>query len=386
MDKSDCKARVRLLLVGPVPPPYGGIATYVNDLYQSNMENVDFYVFNTSFPEWVAGFNREGGRTYLSLFEGGLLAGLRKLFYVMLSYIFFIRAIIDTKPDIVQVFPASYWAYWRNWVYLLIAKILRKKTIFHVLNAIDAFYNEVGSLQKCILRLSLKSPDFILVQSPYLQKFVEQLTPRSVKGLFNGIHIDKIPSRVEKREIFDNSRIPIGVTVGNLSKNKGTYLILDALNNLKREGYKINWNFIGRGNESIFEKLATDLGIRDQVHFSGVVDDSQKWEYLSSSDFFCLPSIAEGQPISIIEAMAVGLPIISTKVGSIPEIIVDGKNGYLIEAGNVVELQNTIKKMAQDLEIRKEMGKNNIALCEERHNIYALLNNLRNVYLSLSES
>lgn len=373
----------QVLLVGPLPPPYGGIATYVKELTNSKMQNISFSVFNTSFPQWVAPLDREGKRSYSSIFEGGVISGFYKLLYVITSYFRFFIVLISKRPDIVQVFPASYWAYWRNWLYLLQAKLLGKKTIFHVLNAIDVFYKEVGKTQRKLITSSLAIPDYILVQSPKLRGFVEELTDVKVKGILNGIHIDEIPQNLIKQTLLPEIKGVVGSTVGNLSMNKGTFIILDALRILKSEGITTKWIFIGRGDISKFSEIAKDYGIEQQVLFTGTVSEQSKWQFLNSSNFYCLPSYAEGQPISIIEAMALGLPIISTNVGSIPEIVHDNENGYIINVGDPLALSKAIKKMVNNPDHTKSMGTKNKLLCKEKFNAKTMFSEISTIYSEL---
>lgn len=370
----------KVLLVGPIPPPYGGIASYVKELANSHIENIDISVFNTSFPKWVAPLDREGKRSYLSIFEGGVISGLNKVIFVISSYFRFFFVIVCRQPNIVQIFPASYWAYWRNWLYLLQAKLFGKKTIFHVLNAIDVFYEEVGNTQRRMIKNSLSVPDYILVQSPKLQSYVERLTDTKVKGILNGIRLDDIPQERFRKTTLTDAHDFVGSTIGNLSKNKGTYLILDALRILKSEGMQVKWIFIGRGDIKNFSELAKDYGIEQQVVFTGPVSEKAKWKFLLESDFYCLPSYAEGQPISIIEAMAKGLPIISTKIGSIPEIIEEGENGYLIDVGDSLALSEAIKKIVNDPKHTRSMGECNEILCKEKFDANTMFKAISTIY------
>ncbi len=376
----------KVLLVGPVSPPFGGIATYVEQLSTSQIENIEFSIFNTSFPKWVAPLDREGKRSYFSIFEGGVISGLNKVIFVISSYFRFFFVIVCRKPDIVQIFPASYWAYWRNWLYLLQAKLLGKKTIFHVLNAIDVFYEEVGKTQRRMIKNSLSLPDYVLVQSPQLQSYVEKLTDTKVKGILNGIHLDDIPQAQVRKTTLTDAHDFVGSTIGNLSKNKGTYLILDALRILKSEGIQVNWIFIGRGDIKNFSELAKDNEIEQQVVFTGPVSEETKWKYLLASDFYCLPSYAEGQPISIIEAMAIGLPIISTTIGSIPEIVCDNENGYLINVGDSLALSEAIKKIVNDPKHTRFMGESNESLCKEKFDANTMFKAISTIYDDLIQS
>jgi glycosyltransferase involved in cell wall biosynthesis len=115
----------------------------------------------------------------------------------------------------------------------------------------------------------------------------------------------------------------------------------------------------------------------------GYLHGDEKLEIFFESDIFILPSYGEGLPITILEAMAAGLPIIATSVGAIPEIIEDGKNGFLTEAGDYVGLAKKILKLARDMKLRQEMGKNNIEKIERQYNKDLIVSKLSAEYEKL---
>ena len=142
-------------MVGPIPPPYGGIATYVKDLSEAEIDEIEFRVLNLTFPAWVAPHNRYGSLYLKSLAKNGLFVTFKIVLYVLWTYPYFIYRILRDHVDIVQVFPSSHWSYWRNWLYIVIAKVMRRDTVFHLLNAIDIFYHRVGGFQKLATAVEL---------------------------------------------------------------------------------------------------------------------------------------------------------------------------------------------------------------------------------------
>lgn len=374
-------SRITVCLVGPTPPPYGGIPTYVQTLLDASIPEVEYLIVDTKLPDWVAPANREGKTEYGSFFENGLFTGLKKVLFSIFHYFVFIRALLISKPQIVQVFTCSYWGYWRNLLYVMIAKLFGKRTIFHLLNAIDEFYNNSGKLGKGLLKFSFQVADGYLLQSPGLKKWLDQFTKRQTYGLWNCIDLALIPNRPTSGKEGENHFLT-GITVGKLGKNKGTYDILEAIKKMVDSGTQIKWIFVGAGNIEEFNLLATEKGILENVKFTGPVSDSEKWKLLFGADFFCLPSYAEGQPISIIEAMSIGLPVISTPVGSIPEMITDLTNGILIPAGDVEKLVDAVKKMS-DKDFRRSISKNAREIARTRYDQSQLFSSLVKIYTSL---
>lgn len=385
MIKNTEQPRIKILLVGPVPPPFGGIPTYVKSLNDAKLNGIEFLLFNTTIPSWVEPFHREGKRNYASIFETGVLTSLKKILYVLFTFVSLIWSLLVIRPSIVHVFTCSYWGYWRNWIYILISRLFRRKTIFHLLGAIDLFYTEVGDFQRTLLRISLNTADCYLLQSPLLETWAKQYSRKEVIGIWNGIDYLQIPTKLTNPpEFFASLDYPIGLTIGNLSVNKGTLEIIEALKILKEQKVEFTWVFIGRGDVQQYNRLVVQYGLDKKVYFTGELSEVDKWHYLQHASFFCLPSFAEGQPISIIEAMACGLPVISTKIGSIPEMISEGYNGKLITPGDTQALKDAILFLVENPELGEVMGKVSQKLCQERHNIADLYAGLCKIYSRLS--
>lgn len=133
------------------------------------------------------------------------------------------------------------------------------------------------------------------------------------------------------------------VFVGRVIVDKGCDCLLRACKIIadRRRDFKLY--LIGDGDVIYFEDMAKKLGIKRRVVFTGFQRDLR--EFLLKGDFFVLPSRGEGLPISMLEAMAYGLPIIATNVGGISEVINDGENGYLVPPDDEISLANAIDRM-----------------------------------------
>jgi glycosyltransferase involved in cell wall biosynthesis len=143
------------------------------------------------------------------------------------------------------------------------------------------------------------------------------------------------------------------------------------------------FTFIGKGQTEIIKKMCKDLGVDKNSRILGEVSENEKIKELKSSHIFLLPSYAEGLPISILESMASGLTIISSKVGAIPEVITEGINGYLIDAGDYKTLADRILLLIENENLRNTMSKNNVKKIEEQYDIYVVTDSVRNIYKSI---
>ena len=152
-------------------------------------------------------------------------------------------------------------------------------------------------------------------------------------------------------------------TVGTLVQGKRQDLVIEACARLIKKGINLKLNIVGEkphwhSNEyqKYLHELVDKHHISQHVHFLGWVENPIP--ILQESDIFVLPSDTEGMPLSIIEAMATGLPCIATNVGGVPELIDHGYTGFIIDPGNIDELVYSIQKLIDDPQLLAEMGEN----------------------------
>ena len=171
-----------------------------------------------------------------------------------------------------------------------------------------------------------------------------------IRVIYNPVDVDRFngPARMEMR---DEVRKTLGVAdsdrcilfVGSGFKRKGLLYAITAASKLRE-----TWQFIviGRDRASAYEKEASRLGIRPFVHFLGPVTDVEK--YYLAADLFLFPTIYEPFSNACLEAMAAGLPIVTSRINGVSEIVVEGTNGYVIEDPlNTDEIKDRIERALQ---------------------------------------
>jgi len=143
------------------------------------------------------------------------------------------------------------------------------------------------------------------------------------------------------------------ISVARFAAPKDHLTLLQALAGLKQLPWTLD--LIGDGpKRKAVEHLANHPLLAGQVNFLGTRSDVQ--ELLANSAIFVLSSKREGFPISILEAMRAGLPVIATNVGGVSEAVVDGETGYLVPAGDIVALRKRLSVLIEDRVLRKQMG------------------------------
>lgn len=156
--------------------------------------------------------------------------------------------------------------------------------------------------------------------------------------------------------------------VGTLLGRKGQPVLLEALAGLRRRNIAAHVTLVGGGPErDALEALAQRLGIADHVTFTGGLGHDDVREQYNRSDVFCLPSFAEGQPVVLMEAMAARLPVVSTWIAGISELVEDGVSGFLTHAGRADELEDVLARLAADPDMRRRFGEHGHARVVRDH-------------------
>jgi glycosyltransferase involved in cell wall biosynthesis len=161
------------------------------------------------------------------------------------------------------------------------------------------------------------------------------------------------------------------VCVGRLCEQKGQLLLVEAFGKVLKTGIECELILAGDGEmRPQIESKITELGLTDYVTITGWIDSSQVKDYILQSKAMVLPSFAEGLPVVIMEALALKRPVISTYIAGIPELVVPNENGWLIPAGDVDALAQTIVDVMElDDETLANMGENGYKSVSTEHNI-----------------
>jgi glycosyltransferase involved in cell wall biosynthesis len=191
--------------------------------------------------------------------------------------------------------------------------------------------------------------------------------------IYNGVDVNKFkprPDRAELRREFGlEKEKKIVLFVGRLYHRKGLEILLRSIPPVLKEFGDVKFAISGTGfkqKEQSLRDLAKELEIEDYVAFLGYVPDEKLPDLYSASDIFVLPAIYENFPFAILEAQATGLPVISTKVGGIPEFLADKENGFLIDPGDQTQLTQRVLTLLQNPEQAEEMGRRGRKLIEEK--------------------
>jgi glycosyltransferase involved in cell wall biosynthesis len=205
------------------------------------------------------------------------------------------------------------------------------------------------------------------------------------KGIvvYNGIEAEKYGRNVTSNELRESFHAgendTVFISVGRLHVQKGHRDLIRAFKHAAHQYTQSRLLIVGDGElRAELEGLARSLELQEKIFFLGNRKDIP--ELLQAADIFVLSSLWEGQPIALLEAMATGLPVIATNVNGIPEIISDGQDGLLVDAGSVDGMATAMKRMIADVELRTQCSLNGRARIDKEFSAQHMAQRVGDLY------
>jgi len=237
------------------------------------------------------------------------------------------------------------------------------------------------------------------VSGPHARKLVDRMFAESSATIVLGnvwakLVADHVPAVRNKIVVLPNATAPLRLAhetaddgrvrisfLGEVGARKGTPQLVRALGQLAD---RQDWTATIAGNGAVEETVATaqQLGIGDRVAVPGWLDSAGTSNVLRRTDIFVLPSFAENLPMSILEAFAAGAAVVATPVGAVPDVITDGENGLLVEAGDVDGLASALRRLIASPDLRNALGAAARRDHSERYNIENYVSRLENIWLN----
>lgn len=184
---------------------------------------------------------------------------------------------------------------------------------------------------------------------------------QDISIIFNGIDTEKFRPENSEKKYF---HITLGGT--RITHRKGIRYLIEAVEKLVLKHGNIRMNVVGEGNErDELEKMVKEKNLEEKIRFVGRVSHDEIFKYYNEAGVFVLPSLNEGMSNAMLEALASGLPIISTRTGGADELVVDGENGFIVKMKDSGDLAEKIEWLFEDEPLRIEMGKKSRELAEK---------------------
>ena len=343
---------IRIMALGPVPPPYHGVATFLRDLLnQEEDSQIKLLHLDTSDARDASNLGR-WDVTNIQL-------GIRQLAQLA-------AVCMRTDIDIVYL-PVSQNvpAFLRDALFIIQSRLLGKRVLIHLHGGYfrKLYENEGGGFFRLIVRAAMCCVSgAVVLGEEFRGIFAGLVPPERVFVVENGV---PDPGAWELRA--RSQKVP-GETLlymSTLTQTKGILELLQAVSFLRQAYPAIRLIVAGQWAEDSLRSKAEVLIEREQIQpnvtFVGHVSGTAKAEFLSAGDIFCLPTHYpyEGQPLVILEAMAAGLPVLSTRHGVIGSTVLAGNTGWLLPKDATAEmLADALRQMLSDKKQLIEFGRN----------------------------
>lgn len=277
---------------------------------------------------------------------------LRKLALAMTAYArFLVQAM--RRPTLVYVHIGSNASLYRESLFVRTAKLLRLKVMahFHAGDVIE-YYRRQPIAGQAFISNSICSADLVIAVSAESESKIASIAPSARTRLIaNRVDIDPFVEIPAERK----NEKPRLLFIGAVGKAKGEQVLLEALGRLAKTGIRPLVNILGHNAGSLARRVH-ELGLTSQIEYMGPVATEERAKFFREADIFVLPTLAEAMPISLIEAMASALPVLTTRVGGIPELITDRENGLLVDPGDSQTLAAAIAELVGDPAYRSALG------------------------------
>ncbi|HEX8397293.1 MAG TPA: glycosyltransferase family 4 protein [Pyrinomonadaceae bacterium] len=328
----------RVLTVGMhLTKTRGGITTLIAEILNSSLKDDFEFAYIESQAEDFGKFG--------------------KAFLALQAIARFVWSCIWKRPELVYVHLGSNASLYRESIFILLAKLFGQTVVTHFhAGDIDNYYPFQSKIGQSFIRWAINCSDLVIA--------VSQESAKQLRNITDSLKISVIPNAIDTSVFNAGKQLTDKPSdgavrllfVGAVGKLKGERDLIKALAILRESGNtNIKVSFLGYGAESL-KDYCEETGTIDFVEHLGAVSMSERIGFYQKADIFVLPTYAEAMPMSVIEAMAAGLAIISTPVGGIPELIEGGVDGFLFPPGDVNALAEKISYLLNNKDLTIKIG------------------------------
>ncbi len=352
-----------MLVVGPPTEMVGGIASVA-----AQMRRLDF----------AGRYRLESLANTVSPVESETL--FRRVLRHLGQLRMLIATIRRTRARIVHVHTCSGFSLYRSALDMVVAQLLGCRVILHVHGAaFDKFHAGAGRLLRPVIAWSLARADRVIALSGGWARKLRRMSPRArVVVIENAV---ESPSVTPTRHHSSACRF---LLLARMDEWKGVDDLLEACAVLASEGTRFELVLAGppgtAGDEAVLEEKIRRRGLAECVRYVGPVRGERKTELLGWAEVYVQPSHHEGMPLSMLEALAHGLPVVATKVGAVPEVIEDHKCGLLVSPHEPAELARAMGAVVADRKLLTALSREALALSAKRFSTHRFRDDLLSLY------
>ncbi|AUD06965.1 glycosyltransferase family 4 protein [Spirosoma pollinicola] len=296
-----------------------------------------------------------------------------KLGYFFNAVLIFLFHILSAK--LVHVHLSEPVSAFRKLFFIIIAKLFGKKLIvhFHSFSPDTTLYSNISFIYKYIFY----SADRIVVLSNYWKKEMNIKWP----SLSSKIVVIYNPCTLVNKSDLPKENIIL--FAGTLNNRKGFQDLLASFALIYHKYPSWHLVFAGNGQINTGKEIAKALNISDRTHFVGWVESEEKELLFQKASIFCLPSYAEGFPMAVLDAFSYSLPVITTPVGGIPDILTNSVNALIFEPGDIDTLSIQLMLCIDDSNLRHSLANASYELANTLFNLHSISCEVNSLYFDL---
>lgn len=345
----------KVCMVVPSFSAKGGIATVVSGYRGSELEKQ----YNIKYIESYCDGNK-----------------IKKIFKAIGAYFSFLREVVINKPDLVHIHSSFGGSFYRKLPFVYMARIFNIPVINHIHGSeIANFYINASDKKKRLVEKCFDKCSYLVVLSEEWKnnlQIVKTKTSKIVIENYSIIHKECLKRKKHQDKII--------LFLGFITELKGCFDIPDIAKKVIEQNTNVKFILAGSGEIERLQNIIEKKGISQYFLFPGWVKKEEKEKLLKNADIFFLPSYTEAMPMSILEAMGYGLPIVTANVGGIPQLVEEGRNGYMTEPGNIDGFVKAIRELIGNDELIYGMGKKSIEKANEKYSIEKHLEKIGTLY------
>ncbi|RUQ74673.1 glycosyltransferase family 4 protein [Azospirillum doebereinerae] len=264
------------------------------------------------------------------------------------------------KAQLVHIHMAEYGSVLRKGILVGLARTFGVPVVLHLHGGrFPKHYKDANPVMRWAIRRMMAMTSEIVVLGEFWRDWVAESFGPEARArttlLHNAVPGPAVPP-LRDDTLTENTRPVRLLFLGRLIKLKGIDVLLNALASPVCRDKPWEVTIAGDGDLETYRALAADLGIADRVRFTGWLDQKGCRRELAASDVLVQPSMFEGLPMSVLEAMAEGLTIVATPVGSVPDAIADGETGLLVPPGDTAALADALARVIDCPTLRRNLG------------------------------
>lgn len=315
---------------------------------------------------------KEDVRLVASYVDGSFLIKQLVLLRALIVYLW----LLTTKRiELVHAHSAMRGSFWRKGLFTSIARLFGIPVVLHLHGSeMKPFYESQRPFLRRLIRRHLEKATRVIVLSESWREFVGGIAPAARIVVVPNYVIVPPPADPQLRKPHDL------LFLGLIGPRKGTFDLIPAFASTAKDHPNAKLVIGGNGQVEEADKLVKDLSMESRVILAGWVDGQKKQALLEASGIYILPSYNEGLPMSVLEAMAAGVAVITTRVGGIPELITNGVDGLLIDAGDKEGLANAISALLSDEGLRTRLAEAGRMRVENQYSDRVILPLLHRIY------